>query len=727
MQGGEAERQEGLFNKLQAEGRLYDMPTRYEAWWRCKDGSLKCLEDHWIPEYDGGRVVRVDGVLRDITERKRMEEALSEERNLLRTLIDSLPDHISVKDAEGRYVLVNASYARFLGLGAPEEVVGKTIFNFYPPELAEKIQADDRSLIQVGQPMINVERPGVDHAGNKMWLLGTKVPLRDRGGKVIGLVGIARDVTDSKQRERELEAIATVSSALRTATTRSDMLPVILDQLLDLLKAQASSLVMGDPGSGESVVELAHGDWASTTGLRMPPGEGLNGYVISTGKPYVNDDVHSDPRLIRPELLPGPQSVVGVPLTVHGQTIGVLWVGRSGKGESLPQPFTEQELRLFTSIVDMAANAIHRATLHEQTEKRLQRLSALRAIDMAITASLDVRVTLNVFLEQTTAQLSVDAADVLLLNPHTQTLSYAAGRGFRTNALQHTRLRLGEGHAGLAALERRIIAIPNLAEEAGDLKRAPLLADEGFIAYYAAPLIAKGHVRGVLEVFHRTPLDPDQEWLDFLEALAGQAAIAIDNAELFNNLQRSNMELILAYDTTLEGWSRALELRDLETQGHTQKVTEMTLRLARLMGFKDDQLVHIRRGALLHDIGKMGIPDSILLKAGPLTEEEREIMCRHTEYAYEMLSPIAYLRPALETPYCHHEKWDGTGYPRGLKGDSIPLPARIFAVVDVWDALRSDRPYRAGWPEEKVREHIQLLSGTHFDPQVVEVFLEMGE
>jgi HD-GYP domain-containing protein (c-di-GMP phosphodiesterase class II) len=151
----------------------------------------------------------------------------------------------------------------------------------------------------------------------------------------------------------------------------------------------------------------------------------------------------------------------------------------------------------------------------------------------------------------------------------------------------------------------------------------------------------------------------------------------------------------------------------------------MTLRLATAMGMDEEVLIHVRRGALLHDIGKLGLPDSILLKPGKLTEEEWEVMRKHPGYAYEWLSPIPFLRPALDIPYCHHEKWDGTGYPRGLKGDQIPLAARLFALVDVWDALRSDRPYRAGWPEEKVREHIRSLSGTHFDPAVVEVFLEM--
>jgi PAS domain S-box-containing protein len=190
-------------------------------------------------------------------------------------------------------------------------------------------------------------------------------------------------------------------------------------------------------------------------------------------------------------------------------------------------------------------------------------------------------------------------------------------------------------------------------------------------------------------------------------------------------VRRLYSELVLAYETTLEGWTAALDLRDEETEGHTRRVTEMTLRVARAMGFDEAELVQIRRGALLHDIGKMGIPDAILLKPGKLSEEEWQIMRRHPVYALELLSPIAYLRPALDIPYCHHEKWDGTGYPRGLQGEEIPLAARLFAVVDVWDALRSDRPYRQGWPEERVLEHIRSLSGTHFDPAAVEVFLRV--
>ncbi|MBI4764101.1 MAG: PAS domain S-box protein [Deltaproteobacteria bacterium] len=367
---------------------------------------------------------------------------------------------------------------------------------------------------------------------------------------------------------------------------------------------------------------------------------------------------------------------------------------------------------------------------HIQSQERLKRqydrLAALRSIDTAITASLDLRVTFNVFLDQVVSQLGMDAADVLLLDPLTFKLRFMAGRGFKTSALQYTQLSLGEGYAGQAALNKSLIRIENLKATADSLKRSPLFREEGFVTYLGQPLIAKAQVVGVLEVFHRSPFNPDQEWLDFFEALTGQAAIAIENASLFSDLQKSNLDLLQAYDTTLEGWSRALDLRDEETEGHSQRVTEMTLQLAREYGnMAQNELRSIRWGALLHDIGKMGIPDSILSKPGPLTGKEWEIMQRHPVHAYNLLYPITFLRSALDIPYCHHEKWDGTGYPKGLKGEQIPLPARIFAVIDVWDALRSGRPYRPAWTEDKARAYILEQRGKHFDPKVVDVFMNL--
>jgi PAS domain S-box-containing protein/putative nucleotidyltransferase with HDIG domain len=223
----------------------------------------------------------------------------------------------------------------------------------------------------------------------------------------------------------------------------------------------------------------------------------------------------------------------------------------------------------------------------------------------------------------------------------------------------------------------------------------------------------------------REPFTPEK--IRLARSIGDQAAIAIDNSRLFNDLERSNVELSHAYDATIAGWSAALDLRDKETEGHTLRVTEMSHQLAKRMGFSEQELVQVRRGALLHDIGKMGVPDRILHKPGPLTDEEWVIMRMHPSHAFQMLKPITYLRLALDIPYCHHEKWDGTGYPARLKGGQIPLAARIFAIIDVYDALTSDRPYRKSWSHEITMKHIRELSGSHFDPQVVDAFWQMME
>ncbi len=361
----------------------------------------------------------------------------------------------------------------------------------------------------------------------------------------------------------------------------------------------------------------------------------------------------------------------------------------------------------------------------EQIERQYQRLASLSLIDTVITSSFDLRVTLEVFLERVLAQLQVDAALVLLFRRGLNTLEYAAGRGFHKSDITRLSLHLGEDYAGRAVLERRMVGFPDLSQVERPLSRSEFVEGEDFVASYAMPLIAKGEVVGVLQVFHRAPLDPDQDWLDFFTVLARQAAIAIDNTELFNRLQRSNDDLVIAYDETIEGWSRALDLRDRETEGHTRRVAEMTLELARLAGFNERELVHLRRGALLHDIGKMGVPDAILFKNESLSEEEENAMRMHSVYAYELLAPIEYLRPAVDIPHFHHEKWDGSGYPEGLKGTQIPLAARLFAVVDVWDALSSNRPYRPRWAAEKVRRYLEAEAGKQFDPAMVKIFLGM--
>lgn len=633
-----------------------------------------------------------------------------------RSLFENNPLPMWVYDLETLvFLAVNGAAVRHYGYER-EEFLAMTIKDIRPEEELPTLLDNLLAVTEV----MEVSGPWKHRKKNGMLIdveiMSHEISFGDRPARLV----LANDITERLQRERELGVIATVSTALRAAPTRAEMLPVILDQLLDLLQVDAAALAMRDPANGETVIELARGAWASTTGQRIPPGEGVSGQVISTGQPYLNNDVRTDRQYIQPGLNGDLCAVACVPLIAQRQAIGALWVAKK-------RNISAAEVRLITSVCDISANAIHRATLYERTEQRLQRIAALHAIDTAITSSLDLHLTLTVFIEQVTKQLGVDAADVLLLNSHTLRFEYRAGHGFRTEAIAGYQLRLDEDTTGRAALERRTVSISELSASDVSFARAKMLAGEEFIAYYGAPLISKGQVKGVLEIFHRKPLNPDSEWLDFFETLAGQAAIAIDDAALFNDLQRSNLELTLAYDATIEGWSRALDLRDKETEGHTQRVTEMTERLARAMGLSDAQIVQIHRGALLHDIGKMGIPDSILLKPGPLTDEEWVIMRKHPIYAYEMLSPIAYLHPALDIPYCHHEKWDGTGYPHGLKGEQIPLAARIFAVVDVWDALSSDRPYRPAWPKGDVLAYIHAEAGKHFDSQAVEAFLREVE
>jgi len=370
-------------------------------------------------------------------------------------------------------------------------------------------------------------------------------------------------------------------------------------------------------------------------------------------------------------------------------------------------------------------------TKYKQTEARmerqLQRLSALRSIDLAIASGLDLNLLLSILLDRVTETMHVDATAVLLLDPEVNELRFAAGKGFHTNLLQHTCLKLGQGYAGRAALERRMISISDLTKIKSEFERAPLFPSEHFIVYYGVPLVAKGRVLGVLEVFHRSHLHPDADWMDFLNIISGQTAIAIDSAMMFKELQRSNFELSLAYNATIDGWSRTLDLRDKETEGHTRRVTDVTVRLAAIMGVEESELIHIRRGATLHDIGKVAIPDHILFKPGPLTPDEWDTMRQHPRYAVELLSPINYLASAMEIPHWHHEKWDGTGYPDQLHGENIPFAARLFAMVDVYDALLSDRPFRNAWPKQDAIQYIESEAGKHFDPNLVPDFLNLVE
>ncbi|NUM45892.1 MAG: HD domain-containing protein [Anaerolineales bacterium] len=387
------------------------------------------------------------------------------------------------------------------------------------------------------------------------------------------------------------------------------------------------------------------------------------------------------------------------------------------RGVLLPREIFHGLAHLSNSVKFLVKNSA-------EQDQELERLYALVDVSKVINSSLDLTTVLNEVMD-TIISLTGAERGFLMLSNLQGVLEFRVARNMARGTLEEEEFKISSTIAYRVAEQGEPVLTTNAQED-------PRFFSQHSVAIYnlrsilCVPLKVKGLVTGLIYADNRIRSGAfTQRDLHILTAFANQAAVAIENARLFHDLQRSNFELAQAYDVTLEGWARALELRDQETEGHTRRVTELTVRLAREMGYEGEELNHIRRGALLHDIGKMGIPDRILLKPDKLTPEEQELMKKHPVYAYEMLYPIEKLRPALDIPHRHHEKWDGSGYPGGLREKEIPLAARIFAIVDVWDALRSDRPYRASWPSEKVRAHLLSQSGTHFDPRVVSAFLEM--
>jgi PAS domain S-box-containing protein/putative nucleotidyltransferase with HDIG domain len=408
------------------------------------------------------------------------------------------------------------------------------------------------------------------------------------------------------------------------------------------------------------------------------------------------------------------------------QTLNGDWVWIQSFGNLIEKDNGRNSLRIIgthTNITESKTYNQKIAELLSESERRLQRIETFHKIDSAISTIDQMETTLAILLEQLKIQLQVDAADILLFDESEGVFFHAENIGFGSRKIANSKVKLGESLAGKVLQDNEIIIVHNIEDKEIDPVFKDLLVEERIKDYFGISLVAKNKFIGVLEIFFRTPFNPDEEWYSYLRIFAGLAAIAIENGQLILELQKANTDLVGAYDETIVGWSNALDLRDKETEGHSKRVTDTTIALAKMFGFKKEELLYIQRGALLHDIGKMGVPDAILLKPGKLTDEERVIMQKHPTVAYELLKPISFLSKSLDIPLYHHEKWDGTGYPYGLRDNQIPLSARLFAIVDVYDALISDRPYRQAWSKEGVIEYIKSQKGIHFDPEIVPRFL----
>ncbi|RME07753.1 MAG: HD domain-containing protein, partial [Anaerolineae bacterium] len=428
------------------------------------------------------------------------------------------------------------------------------------------------------------------------------------------------------------------------------------------------------------------------------------------------DDVSRDQRYLplRAEV----RSELCVPLKVGQQIIGVINVESAQLAA-----YTAEDQRLLETVAAQIAIAIQNARLYAETNRRAEELEAINRISNTLRSATDLQHALPILLEETLKAVQAPAGTIRLYDEQAGCLRAMIALGWPAEH-QTACLRPGEGIAGWVFqrgeryISREFRSDPYIHPPA----EGEIPAGWGGVCL---PVKMGEEVMGVLLVSKPTTQPLSEQQMNLLEAIADIAGVALHRLQLFAELQQANRDLQQAYDATIEGWARALEYRDQATEGHSQRVTALTLQLASTMGVPEEELPHIYRGALLHDIGKMGIPDHILRKAGPLDEEEWALMKQHPVFAHEMLAGIEYLRPALDIPYCHHERWDGSGYPRGLKGEQIPLAARIFAVVDVYDALTSDRPYREAWTHEQAVNYLRDNAGKLFDPDVVAEFLKI--
>lgn len=383
--------------------------------------------------------------------------------------------------------------------------------------------------------------------------------------------------------------------------------------------------------------------------------------------------------------------------------------------------------KLFASLAGQMETALQRIVAQLRISTQIRNISFLQLISRTISPEMDVETVITPLLAQIRKLLDSDAIALYLNDKNGVHLSCRAHDGFRTNLIENASVGYGEPYAGLAAKEQRIVSVSNFGDIDGESQFAQLVRAEAFVSQHCAPIIIAKKTMGVLEVFQRKPFIPSSEWLILFDAIAMQAGLALDYTSIYADLQKAYLDLELSYEATIEGWSAAMDFRDQETEGHSKRVASLTISLAERLGVSEEEITYIARGALLHDVGKIGIPDSVLKKAGPLDEDEWKLMRQHPRIAREMLAGIPHLASSLDIPLYHHEKWDGSGYPEGLKGEKIPFAARLFSVIDVFDALTSDRPYRRAWSNAEALSYIKEQAGIQFDPLIVGAFVSMIE
>lgn len=641
-------------------------PLNWQSRVRTKWGDYRWLD--WTSTIDRDHE-RIYAVARDITDAREITERMkASEANLAWAQSASHIGSWSL-DVKNRTFKLSDEYYRITGFepGAYEPTWENIVRTIHP---------DDRRLIERGEPKIGDEPQDVEvrilRPSGEIRLVHSHVEAEfDANGRLLLMHGTIRDITEERRAEEAQTWLAEIVSSSGEA---------IIGKTLD-----------GTIQSWNRAAEILYGYRASE----------MIGQNVSRLLP---DDRKEELSEILATLAQGRRI----------EEYETLRVDRNGR--LFDVSLTMSPIRTPAGKIVGAATICRDISARKEADRllrsRFEQLTALRKIDLSIAGTFDLAKTLEILAEEALADAGAESVCVFKTDRTT---------GFPTLIASATN---EDGEVP----EKRILTAANLAHEvlrmSDPTKGTTLTGPQGQVCH-AYGMIAKGKVNGVMTVHYRPGVSPSAEQIRFIEALTGQGAIAIESAFLFEDVVQSRRSLQAAYDQTLEGWARALDLRDHETEGHSRRVTDLSVSLATRLGLSKAEIENIWRGALLHDIGKIGIPDRILLKPGALTEEEWSIMRRHPSYGRDILAPIHFLASAIDIPYCHHEKWDGSGYPQGLKGEEIPLGARIFALADVWDALVFDRPYRKGWDLERVREYIRSQSGTHFDPALVPAFLDL--
>lgn len=611
-----------------------------------------------------------------------MTVALRESEEQLKKITDNVTDAVVICDLEG--IMHYASPQSAVTLRRePEELVGKSVFEIaYEEDLPAVIDAFRYSIENAAPNLMSCRVEGKD--GTLVWI-ETRGDFLYENGKMSSIVLVARDITERREAEDKL----------KQEHQEKELILNNLSEKVSYLDREMNIVWTNDLVNQSSDIRVEDYRGRKCYNFFLQRSEPCPDCPImdafKTGKPC--GGLHREP---------GDRywQMHGVPIhNDEGRLIGVL---------------------------DTALEVTELMRADKALRKSLAELETLNKVSVALRTAETVDEMLNQLIDETLQVFNTDAAAICFYHPRDETLRFRVTRGW-FNRLSEVQLQIGESIAGKVFRSKEI----HLSK---DFSSDPLFkcASEAPTGWGGAclPLRVASEIVGVLFISvpeGRTVSSEDVKLLQSLVEMAGTAihriSLHTETVQLLEQLKQSNIELTLSYEATIEGWSRALDLRDHETEGHSRRVAEMAVTLAAAMAFDGDELLAVRRGALLHDIGKVAISDTILLKPEPLNEDEWRLMRKHPQFAFDLLYPIEYLRPALDIPYCHHEKYDGSGYPQGLKAEEIPLAARIFAVVDVYDALTSDRPYRKAWSKEAALKLISEESGKHFDPEVVKIFL----